>query len=440
MQTFALTMKALRIAFPQKNLFFKNSSVILIIVACVFFGTSCKKNPPAGAAPPPPPPAVVYDGEASILADQSYQVIEGFGCATVFNPPNTSALTPEEFNRLFLSGPGQVGLNFLRIRIASDDGWRAIELNHAKAAIQRGASVFASPWSPPARMKTNNDIVKGKLIPDSAAAYAKYLNDFALYMASNGAPLYAVSVQNEPDWEPDYEGCVWTAIEMRDFLKNHGGLISATRLMAPELVNNNQTYVNTILSDDGAAANLDIIGTHIYGGGIVESQLAKNKGKQVWMTEHLNTDTTYAANLGTAVEIHNCFTRANFNAYIWWYGKRYYGLIGQEGAVTKRGYIVSQFARFIRQGAIRLGATTSSRSEVLISAYKNGIKKVVVAINTGTAAVKQKVFFQGAASTPVVPYFTSSSKNAEQGTAINVTDNSFTYIIPANSIVTFVEQ
>lgn len=64
-------------------------------------------------------------------------------------------------------------------------------------------------------MKTNNNIIGGKLIPDSGAAYARYLNDFALYMASNGAPLYAVSVQNEPDWEPNYESCVWTATEMR---------------------------------------------------------------------------------------------------------------------------------------------------------------------------------------------------------------------------------
>ncbi|HLG40918.1 MAG TPA: glucuronoxylanase, partial [Chitinophagaceae bacterium] len=306
----------------------------------------------------------------------------------------------------------------------------------------RGAKVFASPWSPPARMKTNNSIIGtgGKLIPDSAAAYAKYLNDFAVYMAANGAPLYAVSVQNEPDWEPSYEGCVWTATEMRDFLKNQGALITATRLMAPELVNNNQTYVNTILSDDGAVANLDIVGTHLYGGGIVENQLAKSKNKEVWMTEHLDTSTAYAANLNTAVEIHDCFTKANFSAYIWWYGKRFYGLIGQDGAVTKRGYIVSQFARFVKEGAIRLGSTPNSRPEVLISAYRSGTKKVVVAINTGAADVKQTISFQGASATSVVPYLTSSSKNAEQGSAVTVTGNNFTYTIPSGSIVTFVEQ
>ena len=403
--------------------------VIVLVIACSKKGND---NNTGGNT-------TAVNSEVTILANENNQVIQGFGCATVFAPPGTSPLTSEEFDRLFGSGNGQVGLNFLRIRIASDDSWRATELDHVKAAIQRGAKIFASPWSPPARMKTNNSIIGCKLIPDSAAAYAKYLNDFATYMALNGAPLYAVSVQNEPDWDPGYEGCVWTGTEMREFLKNQGGLITATRLMAPELVNNNQTYVNTILSDDGAVANLDILGTHLYGGGLVENPLAKSKSKEVWMTEHLDTLTTYAANLNTAIEIHECFTNANFNAYIWWYGKRFYGPIGQDGQVTKRGYIISHFARFIKQGSIRLGSLPNSRTDVLISAYKNGTKKVIVAVNWGAYDVKQKITFQGASATTVVPYVTTSSKNAEQGTAITLTVNSFEYTIPSKSIVTFVE-
>ena len=425
------------IAYHKSFLFFRLQVLLslFLFVACLH---SCsKKNDPPGNNTP-----IVYDAQVTILAAENNQVIRGFGCATVFSPPNTSAITSAEFDRLFGSGSGQVGLNFLRIRIASDDAWRNVELNHARAAIHRGAQVFASPWSPPARMKTNSSLngTGGKLIPDSASAYAKYLNDFAVYMATNGAPLYAVSIQNEPDWEPVYEGCVWTALEMKEFLKNHGGVITATRLMAPELVNNNQTYVNTILSDDGAAANLDILATHLYGGGLVENLLAKSKGKEVWMTEHLDTNITYSANLNTAVEIHDCLTRANFSAYIWWYGKRFYGLIGQDGALTKRGYIISQFARFIKDGAIRLGTSPNSRTEVLVSAFKNGSKKIIVAINTGTANVKQKISFQGATATSVMPYLTTSSKNAEQGNAIALSDNSFEYTLPPESVVSFVEQ
>ncbi len=410
-------------------------SKLLLIPVFFLSVLSCKKEKKSDSGN-----AATVEANVSILGNDNKQVIQGFGCATVFAPPNTSALTAEEFDRLFGSANGQVGLNTLRIRIATDDAWRATELNHAKLAIQRGAKVFASPWSPPANMKTNNSLIKGKLIPDSAAAYAKYLNDFAVYMANNGAPLYAVSVQNEPDWEPSYESCVWTAIEMRDFLKNHGAAITATRLIAPELVNNNQTYVNTIMSDDAAVANLDILGTHLYGGGLIENALATAKNKEVWMTEHLDTLTTYTANLNTAIEIHDCFTKANFNAYIWWYGKRFYGLIGQDGIVTKRGYIVSHFARFIKQGAICLGTAPNTRNDVLISAYRNGSKKVVVAINWGVYNVKQKISFQNAAAATVVPYVTTSSKNVEQGAAITVTNNEFEFTLPPGSIVTFVEQ
>jgi glucuronoarabinoxylan endo-1,4-beta-xylanase len=413
----------------------RTSKIFLLsgLFLCIF---SCKKDKNKNTVDSTPS----VEASITISANDNKQVIQGFGCATVFTPPNTSALTSEEFDRLFGSGNGQIGLNTLRIRIATDDAWRATELGYAKEAIQRGAKVFASPWSPPANMKTNNSLIKGKLIPDSAAAYAKYLNDFALYMANNGAPLYAVSVQNEPDWEPSYEGCVWTAIEMRDFLKNHGAAITATRLISPELVNNNQTYVTTILSDDAAVANLDILGTHLYGGGIVENALATAKGKEVWMTEHLDTLTNYIANLNTAIEIHDCFTKANFNAYIWWYGKRFYGLIGQDGMVTKRGYIVSHFARFVKQGAIRLGVSASTRPDVLISAYKNGMKKVIVAINWGSNNVKQKITFPDVSVATMVPYVTTNAKNVEQGAAVTLASNVFEYTLPPGSVVTFVEQ
>ena len=168
--------------------------------------------------------------------------------------------------------------------------------------------------------------------------------------------------------------------------------------------------------------------------------MAKNKNKEVWMTEHLDTNIAYNNNLNTAVEIHDCLAKANFNAYIWWYGKRFYGPIGQDGLVTKRGFIISQFARFIKPGSMRLGTTTNSRSDVLISAYKLGSKKIFVAINIGTSDVKQTISVQDVGVNNLVPYTTTISKNAEQGVSIIVSGGSFTYTLPPNSITTFVEQ
>ncbi|HMU46705.1 MAG TPA: glycoside hydrolase family 30 beta sandwich domain-containing protein [Chitinophagaceae bacterium] len=418
----------------------KNNIRKYFLIAAGVLILSCSKNNSAGGGGGGGN-NTSFNAEITIMANDAMQLIQGFGCATVFNPPNTTALTNEEITRLFGSGDNQVGLNILRIRVAEDAAWRNTELNYAKAAIQNGARILATPWSPPANMKTNNSLIGGSLKTDSSAAYANYLNAFAEYMTTNGAPVYAVSVQNEPDISVNYESCDWTADQMRIFLKDFGHFITNTLVMAPESFHNDQNFVNTILNDNGAATNLDIVGGHIYGSGIVENTLAKSLNKEVWMTEHLDTNVTYTGNMNTAIEIHDCLTKANFNAYIWWYGKRFYGPIGQDGLITKRGYIMSQFARFIPSGSIRIGAGTNSRAEVLISAYKksNG-KKIIIAINTSSINANQKISINDATISSVLPYTTSATKNAERGSVISATNNSFTYLLPAQSITTFIEQ
>ena len=337
----------------KKNIIHHNHLVkYFLLVLCLSILSCSKKDSNAGNSGNNNN-TFTFDAEVTIQANDTKQVIEGFGCATVFIPASTS-LSASDLDHLFGNSANEVGLNILRIRLASDNGWRAIELANAKGAIQRGAKVLATPWSPPANMKTNNNNVGGSLITDSSASYAKYLNDFADYMSANGAPIYAMSIQNEPDITVNYESCNWTAEQMRDFLKNYGQLITSTKVLAPESFHNDQNFTNTILNDSAAASHVNIVGGHIYGSGIIENTEAENEGKEVWMTEHLDTNITYTADLNTAVEIHNCLTQANFSAYIWWYGKRFYGPIDDNGNITKRGYVMSQFARFIAPGSVRL--------------------------------------------------------------------------------------
>ena len=173
---------------------------------------------------------VAIAATAMIDTQDEHQLIRGFGGATVFQPPGLPAsLSPSEMDTLFLNGPGQLGFSILRIRVASDDAWRAVELAHAQGAIARGAIVMATPWSPPAAMKDNGSLIGGQLLPANYAAYATYLDDFAKYMAANGAPLYAISVQNEPDIVVGYESCDWTPEEMLTFCRDNAAAITATR-------------------------------------------------------------------------------------------------------------------------------------------------------------------------------------------------------------------
>ena len=349
----------------------------------------------------------------------------------------TTPLSDADLDTLFGNGPGQIGFTWLRIRLASDTAWRAIELSNARGAVARGASVIATPWSPPPSMKDNNNLVGGSLNASAYADYASYLNDFARYMAANGAPLFAVSVQNEPDIAVSYESCDWTAAQLLAFCRNNAAAITSTRVIAPESFQFIHALSDPVLSDATAAANIDIVGGHIYGGGLAPYPLAVTSGKEVWMTEHLDLSTDWAGALATAREIHDCLATANFNAYFWWYLRRYYGPLGEDGVVTKRGWVMAQFAKFVRPGFVRIDATGNPTSGVYVSAYR-GDKLVVVAINQNAAAVTQSFTVANAAVAAVTPWMTSASANLEAQPAIPVSAGAFTASLPPQSITTFV--
>lgn len=386
------------------------------------------------------PPWAASAATAVVDLNTTHQVIRGFGGATVFQPPGLPAsLTESELDTLFGTGPGQIGFTLLRIRVAEDDAWRAIELEHAREARARGAEVIATPWSPPAAMKTNNSLIDGRLMPSSYADYARYLNDFAKFMVAGGAPLYAISIQNEPDIDVDYESCHWTPEEMLTFCRDHAGAITATRVMAPESFQFRREMSDPILNDPQAMAAVDIIAGHIYGGGLAEYPLARDRGKEVWMTEHLDLSTDWAGALATAKEIHDCLAVANFNAYLWWYLRRYYGPLGEDGVVTRRGHVMTQFARFIRPGAVRIEATANPAPDVFVSAYRRD-RLVIVAINQGASAVEQTFTIENGEIAEVTPWVTTETLAVAAQPAIALTDGSFTATLPASSITTFVGE
>src|SRR5262245_31491920 len=378
-------------------------------------------------------PSGLLAATASVDLSGVRQTIRGSGGASAW----LGQLTDAEMNTLFGSGPGTVGLSIIRLRIAPDRNWTD-ELQNARKATARGAIVMATPWTPPAAMKTNNNVVGGALKTSEYANYANYLNSFVSYLASNGAPLYAISAQNEPDISVTYESCDWTSAQLLDFAKNHAGVIS-TRMLMSESFHFDKTYTDPILNDPAARANVDIIGGHIYGSGLSDYPLARNFGKEVWMTEHLNTDTSVTGVIQTAKEITDCLAVGNYNAYLWWYLKRFYGPIDDNGARTKRGCVMAQFARWVRPGFVRVNSTYNPNPGVYVSAYKSGSKVVIVAVNNGANSVTQTFSVTGgAAPSTFNRYRTSGSENLATLSAISVSGGSFTTSLPGQSITSFV--
>jgi len=385
---------------------------------------------------------------AVVNLNSTHQVIRGFGASNILQwRPD---MTASEIETAFGTGNGQLGFTILRLRIQPQKSLWSTNVPTALEAYNMGVTIIASPWNAPDEMvETVGGIIRIRY--DMYDEYAAHLDSFNTYMTNNGVPMYAISVQNEPDITASWTQ--WTAGEMLTFMIENAHTIG-TRVMAPESFQFRCVMSDPILNDAEACANLDIVAGHIYGGGLAPYPLAESKGKEVWMTEYLinsgsppadlDIDIGWTGAMLTAQSINDCMN-ANMSTYVWWYIVRYYGPIADgtyatKGEVTKKGYVMSQFARFIRPGYLRVQCDDNPQSYVYVSAYKDttSSRVVIVAINTASFDKNQTFVFQNGLVEIVRPYVTSETKNCNRESWILVANDSLTVTLDAESITTFV--
>ena len=388
---------------------------------------------------------------ATVDFGTTFQTIHGFGGSESWMPQFPAA----EANALFgtTAGSGQLGLSILRVRIdpsstTGGSNW-ATELANAKEAAALGATIIATPWTPPAAWKSNNSLVEGTLSPSHYADYANYLNAFTAYLAAGGVSLYAISMQNEPDANVTYESAVWTGATMDTWVANNASVLT-TRLMMPESESFITSLSDPALNDPNAVKNISIVAGHLYGTSPSFYANAVNKGKEVWETEHFLSPAGSQPAIGDAIaaaeEIHNSLTVGQYNAYLWWWvadwnpggGVTNTGLVDTNNTPTFFGFALAQFSKFVRPSSVRVSATASPTSGVFVSAYKGTANSAIVAINSNGAAKSLPVTIANMSVGSVTPFVTSSAGGLVQQSAVAVTNGSFTFTLPAQSIVTFV--
>lgn len=283
---------------------------------------------------------------------------------------------------------------------------------------------------------------------DKYDAYSQYLNEFDTFMKNNGVNLYAISVQNEPDYAHDWTW--WSPEEMLRFMKENAGSIN-NRVIAPESFSYVKQMSDPILNDPQALANLDILGAHTYGTQYSDFPYPlyeqKGAGKELWMTEvyYPNSETDSADRwpeaLGVAEHMYNAMVEGNFQAYVWWYIRRHYGPIKEDGTISKRGYSMAHYSKFIRPGDVRVDATKNPANGVYVSAYKGDNNKIViVAINKNTSDVNQRFKVKNVKGSAVSSWITDSTRNLAAGSSLQISGNGFTANLPAQSVTTFVIQ
>ena len=194
--------------------------------------------------------------------------------------------------------------------------------------------------------------------------------------------------------------------------------------------------------NDPATSNLvGVLAAHDYDYTVAP---VNSGGKPLWETEVStfdNFDGSMANGLYWAGQIHSFLTYAQVNAWHFWWligGTDNEGLTDQFGNPAKRMYVLGNYSRFIRPGYYRIGVSNNAATSV--SAYKDPDSGsfAIVAINANNTDLVQTFNLTGFTATNVTPWITSATLSLASQPAVNVTNATFAYNLPAMSVVTLV--
>jgi len=248
---------------------------------------------------------------------------------------------------------------------------------------------FASPWSPPAWMKTTGLLGGGKLKPEYYDAWARYLVRYIQAYTAEGIPIHAITIQNEPHMaHKAYPTTLWTGEEQRTFIRNHLGPLFKekninARIWCWDHNWNTLDFPRTILNDPETAAYVDGTAFHLYEGRVdAQSQLRQEfPAKNIYFSEGSVFKTTGAISL---IDILRHWSRS-YNAWV---------TLLDEHRKPNRGphhasatcielkddlsveyrydyYMYGQFMKFVQRGAVRIDSFMPEVRGVAHVAFRN---------------------------------------------------------------------
>ena len=388
------------------------------------------------------------EGEISVFVDpaKTAQTFLGIGAALTDASAETFAKLPvdkqQEFLQAYFNKEKGIGYSLIRTNIHScdfssgsytyvtegdsllktfsiehDKQFRIPFIKQAIAASGGKINLYASPWSPPSFMKTNNKMLQGgKLRNEYAQSWANYFVKFIKAYEKEGIPLWGITIQNEPMATQRWESCIFTAEEERDFLKNHlGPTMTKNGLAGKKIIvwdHNRDLMVHraNIIFDDPQAAKYSWgMGFHWYESWSGGQPMYENVGvvNKTYPTKNL-------------LFTEGCAESFEQEGYQRWANGERYGrsmindfnngtvgwtdwniLLDETGgpnhvgnfcfapvhADTKSGeviytpsyYYIGHFSKFIRPGAKKINSA-ASRSQLLTTAFINPDGKIAVIV------------------------------------------------------------
>ena len=359
------------------------------------------------------------------LVNAYYDSTEGIGYTLCRTPIHSCDFSSESYTYI---EEGDKELE--TFNIDHDRQYKIPLLKKAIEAAGGSLTLFASPWSPPAFMKDNNNMLRGgSLLPEYYDSWALYYTKFIKEYEKEGIPVWGITVQNEPMATQTWESCIYTAEQERDFLKKHLGPTMEKEGLGDRKIivwDHNRDLINhranVILGDTDAAKYVWGVGFQWYepwaGGEPMYVNLDHVKesfpSKQLLFTEGCNggfTTERYqywpnAEHYGRSMI--NDFNQGTVGWTDWNILLDQYGgpnhvenfcfapIHGDtetgELIYTPAYYYIGHFSKFIRPGAERV-STASSRSPLLATSFLNTDGSLIsVVMNQGDEEINYKLY------------------------------------------------
>jgi glucosylceramidase len=327
--------------------------------------------------------------------------------------------------------------------IEHDRKYRIPMIKRATAMANGHLPLYVSPWSPPAFMKTNQNMLRGgKLLPEYRDAWALYYAKFIKAYEKEKLPIWGLTIQNEPMATQRWESCIYSAEEERDFLKNHlGPTLEKEGLGDKNIIvwDHNRDLIvnraNTIFDDPVASKYAWGIGFHWYETWTGGEPMFSNLG---------NVNESYPTK--NLVFTEGCNEGFDASKYQYWPNAERYGrsmindfnngtvawtdwniLLDETGGpnhvknlcfapihadtrtddliYTPSYYYIGHFSKFIRPGAKRV-STVSSRSILEATSFKNdGGKMITVIMNSTDEKIRYQMYVESkSVSMEILPH------------------------------------
>ncbi|VVM31901.1 FIG01289895: hypothetical protein [Terribacillus sp. AE2B 122] len=281
--------------------------------------------------------------------------------------------------------------------------------------INPDIKIFASPWSPPAWMKTNNSLIGGRLEEKNTEVLAAYYRKFVQSYEAQGIPIYAMTMQNEPLLEIDYPSMYMPPEQQRELATLLRNQLDTHHLDTKLWTfDHNFTeawdYVTTVFEDEEADASIDGIAFHDYAGdpklmGDI-SRAYSDKSihlteRSVWGTAGADRIAQYFRNGAASYNAWVTMLDSNISTHHWIGTPDPTMIIQNAKNVNKYWkipiyYMTGNYSKFVDRGAKRIDSNYGSRDSVTNVSFLNPDNSIVtVVINQTDKAQKFRVVSEG---------------------------------------------